>query len=391
MTVLLTDFRALEPQFLTRQSETFEWLIAAHARAEATRAADAGRHFDEDGFRQEVAARIARFGCSEDKIQTRGHELEDCAHTRWSEMDIYTLDRNARGEGALARTSLFANRAERALQRLYADQSAPPGDLIHVTCTGYAAPSAAQRLVASKGWGDRTRVFHAYHMGCYAAFPAIRAAIGFLASGGSGAAQPSRRSEVVHTEMCSLHFNPLVHTPEQLVIETLFADGFIAYAVCEKEDWDRRTPALALLAQAERILPDSSDAMSWSGSDAGMHMTLSRDVPLRLSAALPSFVRELTLSAGLSDTEARGALFAIHPGGPSIVDRVERVLELVPEQLAASRQVLRERGNMSSATLPHIWSNIAQSAQVEGGRPIVSLAFGPGLTVCGAVLRKETA
>lgn len=388
---LLANFRALEPTFLTKQSETFAWLGAAHARAEATLAAAAGRDFDEARFREEMASRLARFGCGEDKIRTRGHELSDCTHTRWQDMEIYTLDRRAQGEGALTRTSLFANQTERALQRLYAQSASPPSDLVHVSCTGYAAPSAAQRLVANRGWGDVTRVFHAYHMGCYAAFPAIRAAAGFLASASSTAPAESRRSDVVHTEMCSMHFNPLVHTPEQLVIETLFADGFIAYSVCESAHWDRRVPALMVLAESEKLLPDSSESMSWLCADAGMAMRLARDVPARIAAALPPFVRELTRRAGLSDEEARGALFAVHPGGPRIIDRVEQVLELGPEQLAMSRHVLLERGNMSSATLPHIWQNILESERVESGRAIVSLAFGPGLTVCGAVMRKEAA
>lgn len=391
MPFLLANFRALQPTFLTKQTETFAWLGAAHARAESTLAAVAGRAFDEARFREEIDTRIARFGCGEEKIRTRGHELSDCTHTRWQDMEIYTLDRRAQGEGALTRTSLFAKHTERALQRLYAEPASPPTDLVHVSCTGYAAPSAAQRLVATKGWGDVTRVFHAYHMGCYAAFPAIRAAAGFLFASNSTSGAGPRRSDIVHTEMCSMHFNPLVHTPEQLVIETLFADGFIAYSVIESAEWDRRAPALVVLTQAERLLPDSSESMSWLCADTGMAMRLARDVPARIAAALPSFVRDLTRSAGLTDQEARGALFAVHPGGPRIVDRVEQVLELGPEQLAESRHVLRERGNMSSATLPHIWQNILNSDGVESGRAIVSLAFGPGLTVCGAVMRKEAA
>jgi predicted naringenin-chalcone synthase len=298
------------------------------------------------------------------------------------------LDERASGEGALARSNAFSQLAEDALRRIYTDCDAPPDDLVHVTCTGYASPSAAQRVVSDKGWGRHTRVFHAYHMGCYAAFPALRAAGAFAESTPLGTAR-ARRSDVVHTEICSLHLNPLLHTPEQLVVQTLFSDGFIAYGVQGESNWQGRSPALALLTLDERIVPDSSDAMTWVCSDWGMKMTLARDVPERIEGVLRDFVAGLLKQAGLSDEERHAALYAIHPGGPRILDRAQTVLELAPRQLEFSRRVLRERGNMSSATLPHVWLEILRADQVEEGRAIVSLAFGPGLSICGAVLRKR--
>lgn len=81
-------------------------------------------------------------------------------------------------------------------------------------------------------------------------------------------------------------------------------------------------------------------------------------------------------------------LFAVHPGGPRIIDKVAALLELTPGQVEASRGVLRDCGNMSSATLPHIWARMAANPAVPAGTLITSLAFGPGLTVYGAMLRK---
>jgi predicted naringenin-chalcone synthase len=388
LALILTDFRSLQPKHLTAQALTLEWLAAAHTRAELTLARAEGRDFAADRFAEQMVRRLARFGCGAESIASRGHQLDDCAHTRWSDMQIYRLAHSAQGEGALSRTRLFNELASDALEQLYAECKIPPDDLVHVTCTGYASPSAAQRLISSRGWGRQTRAVHAYHMGCYAAFPALRMAGSFVE------ARPlasSRRSEVVHTEICSLHFNPLSHTPEQLVVQSLFADGFIAYGVLDESTWDQRSPAFLLLAQDERIVPDSSNAMSWICSDWGMLMSLARDVPERIEQQLREFVSGLAEHAGLSDAERRGALYAIHPGGPRILERAQSVLELSDAQLTFSRGVLRERGNMSSATLPHIWQEILRSERVESGRAIFSLAFGPGLTLCGAVLRKRVA
>jgi len=79
----------------------------------------------------------------------------------------------------------------------------------------------------------------------------------------------------------------------------------------------------------------------------------------------------------------------VHPGGPKIIDRVREVLELDEPQVRASRDVLHDFGNMSSATLPHIWMRLLADPAVPRGTLIPSLAFGPGLTVCGAVFEKQ--
>jgi predicted naringenin-chalcone synthase len=129
--------------------------------------------------------------------------------------------------------------------------------------------------------------------------------------------------------------------------------------------------------------------MQWSVGDHGMVMTLARDVPERIAANLRDFVTELYARAGLDIAlEGKTSLFAVHPGGPRILDGVRDVLELTESQVAHSRAVLYERGNMSSATLPHIWQRMVVDPMVVRGTLIASLAFGPGLTLCGGLFRK---
>lgn len=121
-----------------------------------------------------------------------------------------------------------------------------------------------------------------------------------------------------------------------------------------------------------------------------MHMTLTRDVPERIAGALRPFVSELFSKAGLSLAhELRHAVVAVHPGGPKIIDQVQQLLELEPPQVQASRDVLFEYGNMSSATLPHVWHRVLSDDGVRPGTLVVSLAFGPGLTMCGGIFRKH--
>jgi predicted naringenin-chalcone synthase len=232
--------------------------------------------------------------------------------------------------------------------------------------------------VAARGWGARTRVTHAYHMGCQAVMPAMRIAAGFICSG-------SERVDIAHTELCSLHLDPADHRLEQLVVQSLFADGFIRYTMTASDDG----PGLCPLAACEVVVPDSADAMRWLPSERGMQMTLARDVPEQIADALRGFVTELYRRAGLGLDAMKRSMFAVHPGGPKIIDRVRDVLELSPAQVRTSLDVLHDHGNMSSATLPHVWMRMLADPRVPVGTLIPSLAFGPGLTVCGALLEKR--
>jgi predicted naringenin-chalcone synthase len=385
------NFRAIEPAHRLSQDASLAWLAEAHTRGAQTLAdesPDASRPaFDAQEFRLGMTRRLARFGCSGDQIGHRGFALPDCGHTDWARMHVYRLHERATGEGTSVRTRTYGKLVDTVFDRLYEARESPPADLMHVTCTGYESPSAGQRLVTARGWGKHTRVTHAYHMGCYATLPALRVASALVAVERSRCGS-GRLVDVVHTELCSLHVNPVLRTPEQIVVQTLFADGFIAYSVAGQPRSLGDGPALGLLALREETLPDSVDAMAWVCSDWGMQMTLARDVPERIRASLGDFVAGLCDEAGLDEKERGSAFFAIHPGGPRILDQVRDELHLSEEHVAFSRRVLFARGNVSSATLPHIWLELVESNAVPDGRPIVSLAFGPGLTLCGAVLRK---
>ena len=218
-------------------------------------------------------------------------------------------------------------------------------------------------------------------MGCYAALPAIRMAEGLIAAR-HARNEPNARADIVHTEMCALHMNPSNTSPEQLVVQSLFADGHMRYS-CVHPNLVRR--GFSVRAIREEIVSDSQNDMSWLPADGGMQMTLSREVPAKNSSSLRPFLSALIQTSGLDFGETlKTATFAVHPGGPKIIDSVQDVLELSEAQVAQSKNVLRRRGNMSSATLPHVWESILISSP-KHQHPVVSLAFGPGLTIFGSV------
>lgn len=378
MKAFLYDFRSRRPPYESTQEESFHWLAAAHARSRTAEGES------EERVRSSVEKHLRRFGCSPSQIARRGHESSDCCHTRWSEMEIFDFSAHPGGAGAGARTAFYGRAVDRFFEDVYAEETTPPEEIIHVTCTGYVAPSGAQKLVAHKGWGQGTRVTHAYHMGCYAALPAIRLAAGQLAL----ESKTEARVDVAHTELCTIHIDPRETSPEQLVVQTLFADGYVRYSVSREPQ--PATPGFLVIAEREEILPDSIGSMSWTCSDRAMRMSLGRDVPERIASALPSFLERLHRDAGLSFADEKpNAYFAVHPGGPRILDTILDRLALSEKQLAASRSVLHRYGNMSSATLPHVWLDLLADAEVPSGCLVTTLAFGPGLTCTGALLRKS--
>jgi predicted naringenin-chalcone synthase len=348
----LIDFDIQSPPFCYEQGEGLDLLGKLHAHAEEGR----------EAFQEHVAARIARVCCKPDKIARRHTSVTG----EWLKSK----------RGFAERGRLFQTVAESAFTQFYPPTAEPPDELIHVTCTGYCSPSAAQRVVLQRGWEKKTLVTHAYHMGCMAALPALRMALGCAAFG-------KRRIDIVHTELCSLHLNPALHSDEQLVAQSLFADGLIKYTLvpCNKEK-----RALRVLAVYEELIPDTEEKMKWECEDWGLRMTLSKEIPILIGRCIVPFVRTLEERSGIS---LRHALYAVHPGGPKIIEMVGKKLALAKEQIEISEKILYNYGNMSSATLPYIWNEMLREDRIRSGSYIVGLAFGPGLCIAGAVLQKE--
>jgi predicted naringenin-chalcone synthase len=363
---ILHSFRSILPPTQKPQDQALDWLANAHSRAESLISPHSP--FSD---RERMKKLFQRFGCKPTQVAQRYSVHEDFTHQDFDRMEIFHLNRNPKGAGASKRTGIFSRVVNEVFDRLYCEDSTSPDALFHVTCTGYDSPSGAERMVARRGWGDRTEVYHLYHMGCYAAIPAVRIAQGLSRS----------RVDIVHTELCSLHLDPTQHSPEQIVIQSLFADGLIGYTLESISTETKDKSGLEILRSRKEILSQSEDAMTWRAGDHGLEMTLSREVPNLIAQNLLPCLQRL-------GSYNHTTLFAIHPGGPKIVDQIQEMLELTDSQVDASKKVLLERGNMSSATLPHIWKAILEDPRVADGTQIISLAFGPGLTLCGNVLRK---
>jgi predicted naringenin-chalcone synthase len=367
------SFHSVLPQYHAPQVALAQRLALLHSRAiEKNESAQLE-------VQQALQRRIERFGCDPTRISQRYFEAE-AFHPEASAEAVAFHEKT----GWTPRMDLYRQATTRAFSEWYPlngeYRRGAPDDIIHVSCTGYIAPSPAQELVARLDLGHQVRVTHAYHMGCYAALPALRIAEGLIRAG-------SAQVDIAHTELCTLHLQVGRVEPEQLVIQSLFGDGHIRWSLFDSSAPGSPSQAhFELLGHAEEIVPGSQQDMSWNAGETGWQMTLSRDVPEKIKLALPGFVARLLEPHGLKLSDCIGA---VHPGGPKIIDEVAQALSFTEEQVRYSKQVLFERGNLSSATLPHIWEKIAEDPTTPDEQPVLSLAFGPGLTLCGALMLKR--
>lgn len=375
---VLSNFESIRPQYETLQEKTLDWLIDAHVQSKKTLENLSQTSLDE--FRKEIESKLLHVACKKE-IHKRGHEIPDYLHKEWDKMEIYPLSSKPSGVSLEHRMNYYKNVVNKVFEKFY-EKSTPPDDIVHVSCTGYNSPSAGQIICANRHWN--TTVTHAYHMGCYASIPGIRIANGFY----SASKEPLKyRGDIVHTEVCSLHTNPLLDSPDQLVSQSLFADGYIKYSLTHENSCSK--PHLKILSLLEQIIPDSSPFMTWELTSFGFKLFLAKEIPVLIARNLNEYLKNLCAKANVDTSILKNAYFAIHPGGPKILSQIKKILDISDEQIKYSYDILYNYGNMSSATLPHVWKKLLEETSELQSPYVVSLAFGPGLSICGALLKKE--
>lgn len=233
--------------------------------------------------------------------------------------------------------------------------------LVLASCTGFTAPGLDQVLARRLGLAPTVERVVVGFMGCYAGVTALRTAGHIVRS------DPTARVLVVAIELCSLHLQPTDRL-DRLLAMAQFADGCAAALVTGEG------AGLALGEGLSLTLENSQDLITWTIGDTGFAMELSGEVPGRLAEAL-SDERVAGVVTGGENIDA----WAVHPGGRSIIDAVERGLHLPAEKLTASRSVLHEFGNMSSASVMFVLQRLMAEEPASG----IALAFGPGLAMEG--------
>ncbi len=251
--------------------------------------------------------------------------------------------------------------AQRALENLELNGEASRiTHLIVASCTGFVAPGLDQILAKRLGLRPDLQRTMVGFMGCSAAVPALRIAQATVL------AEPAARVLVVNLELCTLHLQETDDVQTALSF-MLFGDGCAASLVTADPS------GLALGDFKTALIPESEDMITWHVGDQGFVMYLSGQVPARISQALREDAGGLLRGEGTQAID----LWAVHGGGRTVLDAVETGLRLAPECLATSRGVLRDHGNMSSATIMFALSRMIGGG--EGEKRGLAMAFGPGM------------
>jgi predicted naringenin-chalcone synthase len=225
-------------------------------------------------------------------------------------------------------------------------------------------------LISGLGLSPTVQRTHVGFMGCHGALNGLRVANAFTT------ADPAARVLLCAVELCCLHYY-YGSVPDKLVANAIFADG--AAAVVGEGATERLHP-WSLAASGSCLIADTASEMGWTVGDRGFEMTLSRRVPGLIAANLRPWLEAWLDRNGLTLEEVSS--WAIHPGGPKILDAVREALGLPEQSLAASWGVFADCGNMSSPTVLFILDRLRRA---ESPRPCVALGFGPGLVVEAAL------
>jgi predicted naringenin-chalcone synthase len=251
------------------------------------------------------------------------------------------------------------------------------GLLAVCSCTGYATPGLDILLARDMGMSPSMHRLFVGHMGCYAALPGLGTVSDFVVARG-------RPALLLCTELTSLHIQPATARADiqQIVSHALFSDAAAAVVVVPGD----QASGYAVKEVAAVTDTTTADHMTWEVTDLGFRMGLSPQVPQVLSLHVRRLVDNLLVGHGLTIGDVDG--WAVHPGGPKILDVVEDQLELPPTAMEASREVLADYGNCSSPTVLLVLDALRRRAAPP--RHVVMLAFGPGLTLYVALLEGPT-
>ncbi len=238
-----------------------------------------------------------------------------------------------------------------------------PGSLTHlivISCTGFSAPGLDFALIDRFGLNPSIERTLIGFMGCYAAINGLKLARHVVRS------EPRARVLVVSLELCTLHLQE-TDDLEQILTFMIFGDGCAAAVVTAEPQ------GFALDGFHALLLPQTSDHITWNIRDLGFDMVLSGRVPAGIAQGLRANTDKVLGSRSVSDID----LWAVHPGGRSVLDAVEAALDLPVSALAQSRDILRSYGNMSSATVLFVLE--AMLRETHAGQTGCAMAFGPGL------------
>ncbi|MFD4458989.1 type III polyketide synthase [Nocardia sp. NPDC058480] len=252
------------------------------------------------------------------------------------------------------------------------------GQLIFVTSTGFIAPGVDVAVVKQLGLSPTVGRMVINFMGCAAAMNGIRAAVDYVR------AHPDKKAMVLCIELSSVNavFDDDVN---DVITHSLFGDGCGAVVIGANQVHKPLAAGSVVIRDSfSHLFDDAEDGIVLGVKDAGITCELATSLPDYIYRGVDPVVSEVLARNGLGKTDIE--LWAIHPGGPRIIEESARSLGIPTELAAPSWEVLAEHGNMLSVSLIFVLERMIRDAQTAA--PIstgVAFSFAPGVTLEGIV------
>ncbi|MEV4413437.1 type III polyketide synthase [Catellatospora sp. NPDC049609] len=243
-------------------------------------------------------------------------------------------------------------------------------DLIATTSvTGLAVPSLDARLAPRAGLRPDVKRLPLFGLGCVAGAAGVARLHDYLR------AHPGQVAVLLAVELCSLTVQQEDTTHANLVASSLFGDGAAAVVMVGADRAGTAPSRPRVLATRSRLYPDTEQVMGWRIGSSGFRIVLSNEVAPIAEKFLGGDVRDFLDDHGLAPADV--ATWVCHPGGPKVIDTIERVLDLPDHALLPTRQSLAARGNLSSVSVLDVL-HAAMGDPPPPDRPGLMIAMGPG-------------
>lgn len=267
--------------------------------------------------------------------------------------------------------------AEGALTKALDKAKLNPTDIdfiVTVSCTGFMIPSVDAFLINQLKMKQDIVRLPVTEMGCVAGVSGLIYAKNFLK------ANPNKRAAVVAVESPTSTFQLDNFSMVNIVCAAIFGDGCACTILSSYED--EQGPEI--VDEAMYHYYDSEQLMGFDLTNTGLLMVLDKEVPETIAAHFPEIVDSFLKKNGLTVTDVDHLIF--HPGGKKIVQTVEDLFSDSGKNLDVTKAILKEYGNMSSATVLYVLERFIEQGVKKGDIGLM-LSFGPGFTAQRLLLK----
>ncbi|KAA0550176.1 type III polyketide synthase [Bacillus sp. BGMRC 2118] len=247
--------------------------------------------------------------------------------------------------------------------------------IFFISTTGISTPSIEAKIMNKLSFSPHTKRIPIWGLGCAGGAAGLSRAYEYCL------AYPNAKVLVVSVELCSLTFQRNDRSKSNLVGTSLFSDGVAAVLLAgDKAVVQRNEKILTIprvLDTQSTLMPDSEDVMGWDIKNEGLYVIFSKDIPSIITSWLKPNVEKFLEKNQLKLHDIQH--FIAHPGGKKVIEAYEKSLGFSKEKTRISQHVLREHGNMSSATVYYVLEEFMKCEIPKNELGLIA-ALGPGFS-----------